>query len=52
MLRCALQVPFQALQMVGHLVHAVCPGKSKGDFVLTAVHDFEVQPFLLLGYVA
>jgi protease I len=34
-------VPFQALQMVGHDVHAVCPGKSKGDRVKTAVHDFE-----------
>ncbi len=34
-------VPFQALQMVGHTVHAVCPGKKAGDFVLTAVHDFE-----------
>ena len=37
------QVPFQALQMVGHVVHAVCPGKSKGDTVFTAVHDFEVS---------
>lgn len=37
------QVPFQALQMVGHIVHAVCPGKSKGDTVSTAVHDFEVS---------
>jgi len=34
-------VPFQALQMVGHTVHAVCPGKKAGDHVLTAVHDFE-----------
>ena len=23
-------VPFQALQMVGHTVHAVCPGKNSG----------------------
>src|SRR5690606_26507055 len=36
-------VPFQALQMVGHTVHAVCPGKKAGDYVLTAVHDFEGQ---------
>lgn len=29
------------LQMVGHEVHAVCPGKKSGDSVRTAVHDFE-----------
>jgi protease I len=34
-------VPFQALQMVGHAVHAVCPGKKAGEHVATAVHDFE-----------
>ncbi|TWH64962.1 protease I [Azomonas agilis] len=34
-------VPFQALQMVGHQVHAVCPGKKAGETVRTAVHDFE-----------
>ena len=34
-------VPFQALQMVGHAVHAVCPGKTAGDKVRTAVHDLE-----------
>jgi protease I len=36
-----IMVPFQALQMVGHTVHAVCPGKEKGDSVKTAIHDFE-----------
>src|SRR6478672_11322163 len=36
-----VMVPFQALQMVGHKVHAVCPGKKAGDTVKTAVHDFE-----------
>jgi protease I len=36
-----VMVPFQALQMVGHTVHAVCPGKQAGDKVRTAVHDFE-----------
>ena len=36
-----VMVPFQALQMVGHTVHAVCPDKQAGDFVRTAVHDFE-----------
>ena len=24
-----IMVPFQALQMVGHTVHAVCPGKTR-----------------------
>ncbi len=36
-----VMVPFQALQMVGHTVHAVCPDKKEGEFVRTAVHDFE-----------
>ena len=34
-------VPFQALQMVGHTVHAACPDKKAGDKIRTAVHDFE-----------
>lgn len=36
-----VMVPFQALQMVGHQVHAVCPDKKSGETVRTAVHDFE-----------
>ncbi|TBV09740.1 DJ-1/PfpI family protein [Stutzerimonas kirkiae] len=36
-----LMVPFQALQAIGYTVHAVCPGKSAGDKVRTAIHDFE-----------
>ncbi len=36
-----VMVPFQALQMVGHRVEAVCPGKKKGESVRTAIHDFE-----------
>src|SRR5512146_1726856 len=36
-----VMVPFQALLMVGHEVHAVCPGKKAGDVVRTAIHDFE-----------
>jgi len=36
-----VMVPFQALQMVGHTVHAVCPGKKAGEKVRTAIHDFE-----------
>ena len=34
-------VPFQILLMVGHDVHAVCPGKKAGESVATAIHDFE-----------
>jgi len=34
-------VPFHALQMVGHTIHAVCPGKKSGEFVSTSIHDFE-----------
>ena len=34
-------VPFQMLLMVGYEVHAVCPGKKKGDTIRTAIHDFE-----------
>ena len=33
--------PFQMLTMVGHAVDTVCPGKSAGESVKTAVHDFE-----------
>ena len=36
-----VMVPFQALQMVGHRVEAVCPGKKTGESVRTAIHDFE-----------
>ena len=36
-----VMVPFQALQMIGHTVHAVCPDKKAGEVVRTAVHDFE-----------
>jgi protease I len=36
-----VMVPFQALQIAGHQVHAVCPDKKAGDRVRTAVHDFE-----------
>jgi protease I len=34
-------VPFQALQMIGHQVDAVCPDKSRGDYIMTAIHDFD-----------
>jgi len=36
-----VMVPFQALQMVGHTVHAVCPDRKAGEKVRTAIHDFE-----------
>jgi protease I len=36
-----IMVPFQALQMIGHTVHAVCPDKKAGETIRTAVHDFE-----------
>ncbi|MFZ6687124.1 DJ-1/PfpI family protein [Undibacterium sp. SXout11W] len=38
-----VMVPFQALLAIGHQVHAVCPDKQAGDFVMTAIHDFEGQ---------
>jgi len=34
-------VPFQALQMIGHQDDAVCPDKAAGDYVMTAIHDFD-----------
>jgi protease I len=36
-----VMVPFQSLQAVGHEVHAVCPDKTAGQTVRTAIHDFE-----------
>ena len=36
-----IMVPYQMLLMVGHEVHAVCPGKKAGDTIATAIHDFE-----------
>jgi protease I len=36
-----VMVPFQALQMVGHTVEAVCPDKKAGEQVRTAIHDFD-----------
>ncbi len=34
-------VPYQMLVMVGHEVSTVSPGKKPGDYVVTAIHDFE-----------
>jgi protease I len=36
-----VMVPFQALTMLGHTVHVVCPNKKAGDQIKTAIHDFE-----------
>lgn len=36
-----VMVPFQALQMLGYQVDAICPDKKAGDFVRTSIHDFE-----------
>jgi protease I len=36
-----VMVPFQALLMIGHTVHAVCPDRKAGQTVRTAIHDFE-----------
>lgn len=36
-----VMVPYQMLQLVGFQVDAVCPGKSAGQSVATAIHDFE-----------
>ena len=35
-----VMVPFQALQMVGHVVHVVCPNREDGEQIITAIHDF------------
>ena len=36
-----VMVPFQMLLMVGYQVDAICPGKSTGDTVATALLDFD-----------
>lgn len=35
-----VMVPFQALQMAGHIVHVVSPNMETGDTITTAIHDF------------
>ncbi len=34
-------VPLQILQMEGHRADVACPDKRAGEFVVTAIHDFE-----------
>ena len=36
-----VMVPYQTLLVAGLEVDVVCPGKSKGDTIKTAIHDFE-----------
>ncbi len=36
-------VPYQMLLLLGHRVNVVCPGKCVGQFVATAIHDFETE---------
>lgn len=36
-----VMVPYQALEMVGVKVDVVCPDKSEGEQIKTAIHDFE-----------
>jgi len=36
-----VMVPWQALSMLGFRVDVVCPGKRTGEFIKTAIHDFE-----------
>lgn len=38
-----VMVPYQVLRLLGCDVHAVCPGKTAGQTVATAAHDFEGQ---------
>lgn len=40
---CEVMVPFHALRAMGHTVHAVAPNKKDGDYIVTAIHDFEGQ---------
>lgn len=36
-----VMVPYQVLTMLGFTVDVVCPGKSVGETIKTAIHDFE-----------
>jgi protease I len=36
-----VMVPFQALTMVGHSVHVVCPNKKSGECIATSIHESE-----------
>lgn len=36
-----VMVPYQALTMLGFQVDVVCPQKQRGEYIKTAIHDFE-----------
>lgn len=36
-----IMVPYQMLLMIGHQCDVVCPDKKAGDYVTTAIHDFD-----------
>lgn len=36
-----VMVPWQALTALGFRVDVVCPGKRNGEYIKTAIHDFE-----------
>lgn len=36
-----VMVPYQALEMIGFKVDVVCPDKNSGEYIKTAIHDFE-----------
>jgi protease I len=36
-----IMVPYQMLLMIGHHCDTACPNKKAGEFVATAIHDFE-----------
>lgn len=36
-----VMVPFQTLNVIGYDVDVVCPNKKKGQYIKTAIHDFE-----------
>ena len=36
-----VMVPYQALEMARIQVDVVCPDKTEGDYIKTAIHDFE-----------
>ncbi len=36
-----IMVPYQMLLMIGHQCDVVCPDKKSGEYVTTAIHDFD-----------
>lgn len=46
-----VMVPYQTLLVAGLDVDVACPGKSAGDTIKTAVHDFEGDRSVLILYL-